>query len=263
MIGWASSQPAEARRSRRRPRVARRRCSSSCASITGPVHAHAQVAPAAGRHHAPEAGPEAARHRRLERQLGRAPRGARTAPARPRASAPGPHAYTSACASSSSSRSSSSVTRAVMADRAVVGGQVDVEHQLRGARPLAVAEAEQRARCCRRGESCRITSGAIPTPPPTSSARRPASRRAESRAPAARPPAPARRPAARTAGACRGRRPRAGSGPPRRCWRATERARARNGRSSSPPPQRVLGGQHRELSRCARRRRGSSTRSRR
>ena len=124
----------------------------------------------------------------------------------------------------------------VVADRAVVG---------RDARVAAAAPRPRRARRRgtraargrRRSVSCQIASGAIPTPPPTSSGRAPVLRRGGSRRPAARAATARRRRAARTAARVPG--PTSSnrkSSRPSSWRRSTENARGRNGRLSARRP---------------------------
>ena len=190
MTGWASSKPQNATSM---ARSGDERVSSCSASSTGPVDAQPHVA-LARRHHAAEAGAEAARHARLERELGRDRRARRTARGPPRAS-PAARRRRPRVGVALELGLEQIGHQAVVPDAAVVGRQL--RRLGSSARPGGV-RARRGSRAAtgavpRPGWSCQIASGAIPTPPPTSSGRRPSRAAREAAARAARRAAAPRR----------------------------------------------------------------------
>ena len=128
--------------------------------------------PARGRDHAAEAGAVPAGHPGLQRELGWARCAARTAPAPPRASAAARRRNLGVRAGVELGAEQLG-DQAVMAVCAVVGGHPGLVQQSRPGGMGGIAKAEQRPACRRPGRPATSASGAIPTPPPHSTARRP------------------------------------------------------------------------------------------
>ena len=127
----------------------------------------------AGRHDAAEAGAEPAGHAGLERELGRDLAVARTSPGPPRASPAGRTRTPRRRRRGLELVLEQLGDEAVVADAAVVGGHA--ARSCRSAAPAAWAASRKPSSVPARApsSSCQIASGAIPTPPPTSSGARP------------------------------------------------------------------------------------------
>ena len=180
MTRWASAEPAEldahASGAPRRRRSVRTDVLELQLGVDHrAVDAHAQVAAAAPRHGAAVAGAEAAGHAGLQRELRGHVARSRTSRARPRASAPGRRRRRPRASRAPAPWTSSSVTRpwwptepSSVATRAPCSSAAPCA-RAPSRKPSSTVTSPRRSAS---SASCRIASGAMPTPPPTRIARR-------------------------------------------------------------------------------------------